>query len=375
MKNIMSYELNEDLHIPDKENVDLLVDDIVKEIYRGTSSVLYLHMPFTGNTEPGNVSVTVELRNVNKYCKWIGDNNRVICDIWFNQDRSGVVSNFDEQAKGLGIIREADPVLNIPPCIDYSYIRIVISVAKGEYNYNLLYDKIKTCLRHEFAHMYKEIVSPTIFELSDKSENTKDFMIGYDNIVEALKHIKFDKKEEFKFLSMLYKCSYVERDANISSFYQALLNDASKIENIKDISSYKEYYEYEDYKSIFDTDILNLFEKYKNDIQYMYGKNINNVDRFSTIIKKHIDTVLNKMSKVYYGIKNIIKTSNITESLNYDQIKNDYKERFRKMIFPESKFDDINEHLVSESWLKDYMKTQNNGNIRILELIFDNDGN
>ena len=43
----MSYELNEDLHIPDKENVDLLVDDIVKEIYRGTSSVLYLHMPFT----------------------------------------------------------------------------------------------------------------------------------------------------------------------------------------------------------------------------------------------------------------------------------------------------------------------------------------
>ena len=100
----------------DKENVDLLVDDIVKEIYRGTSSVLYLHMPFTGNTEHGNVSVTVELRNVNKYCKWIGDNNRVICDIWFNQDRSGVVSNFDEQAKGLGIIREADPVLNIPPC-------------------------------------------------------------------------------------------------------------------------------------------------------------------------------------------------------------------------------------------------------------------
>ena len=86
MKNIMSYELNKDLHIPDKENVDLLVDDIVKEIYRGTSSVLYLHMPFTGNTEPGNVSVTVELRNVNKYCKWIGDNNRVICYIWFNQD-------------------------------------------------------------------------------------------------------------------------------------------------------------------------------------------------------------------------------------------------------------------------------------------------
>ena len=128
-------------------------------------------------------------------------------------------------------------------------------------------------------------------------------------------------------------------------------------------------------QSILDTDILNLFEKYKNDIQYMYGKNIDNVDRFSTIIKKHIDTVLNKMSKVYYGIKNIIKTSNITESLNYDQIKNDYKERFRKMIFPESRFDDINEHLVSESWLKDYMKTQYNGNIRILELIFDNDGN
>ena len=66
---------------------------------------------------------------------------------------------------------------------------------------------------------------------------------------------------------------------------------------------------------------------------------------------------------------------NITESLNYDHIKNDYKERFRKMIFPESKFDDINEHLVSEYWLKDYMKTQNNGNIRTLELIFDNDGN
>ena len=107
----------------------------------------------------------------------------------------------------------------------------------------------------------------------------------------------------------------------------------------------------------------------------MYGKNINNVDRFSTIIKKHIDTVLNKMSKVYYCIKNIIKTSNITESLNYYQIKNDYKERFRKMIFPESKFDDINEHLVSESWLKDYMKTQYNGNIRTLDFIFDNDGN
>jgi hypothetical protein len=45
------------------------------------------------------------------------------------------------------------------------------------------------------------------------------------------------------------------------------------------------------------------------------------------------------------------------------------------MIFPESKFDDINEHLVSESWLKDFMKTQYNGNIRILELIFCNDGN
>jgi hypothetical protein len=223
--------------------------------------------------------------------------------------------------------------------------------------------------------MYKEIVSPTVFELSDKSENTKDFMIGYDNIVEALKHINFDKKEEFKFLSMLYKCSYVERDANISSFYQTLLNDVSKIENIKDISSYKEYYEYEDYKSIFDTDILNLFEMYKKDIQYMYGKNINTVDRFSTIMKKHIDTVLIKMSKVYYSIKNVIETSNITESLNYDQIKNDYKDRFKKMIFPESKFDDINEHLVSESWLKDYMKTQYNGNIRILEFIFDNDGN
>ena len=45
------------------------------------------------------------------------------------------------------------------------------------------------------------------------------------------------------------------------------------------------------------------------------------------------------------------------------------------MIFPESKLDDINEQLVSESWLKDYMKTQYNGNIRILELIFCNDGN
>ena len=76
-ENVMIYGLNEELHIPDKENVDLLVDDVVKEIYKGTSSVLYLHMPFTGNTEPGNVSVTVELRNVNKYCKWIGDNNRV----------------------------------------------------------------------------------------------------------------------------------------------------------------------------------------------------------------------------------------------------------------------------------------------------------
>ena len=45
------------------------------------------------------------------------------------------------------------------------------------------------------------------------------------------------------------------------------------------------------------------------------------------------------------------------------------------MIFPESKFDDINEHLVSESCLKDYMKTKYNGNIRTLEFIFDNDGN
>lgn len=31
--------------------------------------------------------------------------------------------------------------------------------------------------------------------------------------------------------------------------------------------------------------------------------------------------------------------------------------------------------LNEESWLKDYMKTQYNGNIRTLEFIFDNDGN
>ena len=367
--------INEELHVPDKENVDNLVNDIVKEIYNGSASVLYLHMPFTGNIDPGHVSVTVELKNINKYCKWIGNNNRVVCDIWFNQDRSGVVSNFDEQAKGLGIILNGDPILDIPNRIDYSCIKIVISVAKGEYNYSDLYDKIKICIRHEFAHMYKEIESPTVFETQEKTRNTEEFMRGYYNVVDALKFMNFSKKDEYRFLSMLYKCSYVEMDANISSLYQNLLNDVIKSKKLKDINSYIEYSDYKCYESLLNCNFSYLFEKYKSDIQDLYGKNIKHMDRFIYIMHNHINVVLSKMMKVYYSIKELSDTSTITESLDYNKINIEYKERFKNMIFGHGINNDINENNIFDAWLKDYMKTQYNGNIRILELLFEDDGN
>lgn len=366
--------LNEEQHIPDKDNITKLVDALIDEIYKSTASVLYMHMPFTGNTDPDKVSVDIELKNINKFCSWIGDHNRVVCDIWFNQDESGVVSNFDEQVKDLGIIIQGDKNFDIPNKIDFCQIKIEVSVKKGTYNYNDLYLKIKYYLRHELGHMYGESQHPTICDVSETTDNSKRFMDGYDKLMTYIKDRDLNKYEK-TFLDILYRCCYIERTAHICGFYQLLINDVCSGKGLGDFKSYNEYLMYYRYKEFIHTnDISSLFEKYKEIIHDMYGININTLERFINILDKHIDKIIKNLMNVYYSVYEISRDSVITESLNHDKIKNDYYERYRKSLFSDKVFEDTVDQLIAESILKDHMNSTYQGYLRILDFIFNNDG-
>ena len=333
-------DINEKLHIPDPDNIDIVVDNILDEMMKEILTEIYKHLPSSGNLVNSKIMDGFYIdREINPCCKWLGTDCAFVYNVDFRNKVSG--SMLCDAGDNICYIEKGEngkPNV-IHNCVIEQTFNINLSELKAYKSKYLPTDylKLRSNIRHELEHAYKETVHPEKFRYEEQPKDYEtDFIRAYDRICNRIFELQFiqqrrrmteDEKDEFLLLELMYQCCYIERDAFVSGFYQKLIDDA-KAGRLKPINN---YYEYDKFKTgiekIRKFNNPGVLSEYKDSIKAMYGESAsNNFD----ILRKHIvsesDKITNKLQKLYtvvsmYGkVKMTQDELAASESLYYDDL-------------------------------------------------------
>ena len=390
--------INEKLHNPDADNVTILVDNVVDKIREDVIREIFEYSPETDmigfkNLLSNKVYVTSDINP----CKLFANDNEFFYNINFNTRVFSCAAKYEDN--GGGYVEYKDDGVN--PVIHKSLISININIPKNMYkdsfaqnspNTDFL-NNIKICIRHELNHLYKEIfVHSLFFSNGDKHDlikdynNDKSFLDAYSDITNKIQYIvqmisstkdsklkdiyKEKYRLELKLLYAIYKIVYIEREANVSSFYQHVLTDIRN-NSVKDINEYEEYSEYVDLLDLFKNfNDVELFSKYKNDIIDIFGSGASSISAFSKKMIAKCNNVLKKMRGVYNSLCNDKDLSIKESDMTVDNLIESYLEK--KRAWMDDTFSFLNEYGigVKEPIAKYYFNTKQDELIRNVLYVF-----
>ena len=321
----MTETLNETLHCADQENVSKLINDSIEKFKKKLASTILYEGPFEPKQEK---QYMFRLYNdLKSPCEWLGDNcyitfnaildcnaspDKIVAGATFgvakhkNKDNEDESKNIEYDAEINTI--EGKPILNNIEFGVYFVVNPYICEDNNAYINNVT-NEIKSALRHEFDHAYKELFKQTIVSKKDGIILDKpDFKKGYDQVAYMLRRKMNNRKnkgiderdQEEILLSLLYKLNYIERSAYVAGFNQDVYNDVLKGDIKKDIkkySNYKAYYDcLDDMKKFND---ITLFRRYMDNIHKLFGDEIKTLKELKEKLSSKLNDVLRKMESTY----------------------------------------------------------------------------
>ena len=325
---IMNKEINETFHISDPENVDKLVD-LIYQIFldNGLMSIF---------KTKNKTSFGFDLGEIDRggLCGWLGDDNTFGFRTEFG-DHQSVNSSFDNY-NGDGYIEKIsiDDSINILHGAVF-FFDIKISKLNFYYDFSEIAAKdleftIKSRIRHELCHAYKELYIKMLFKEKGSTEINTDsdlFFKEYKEITDIIKSRPNMSDDERLFLTFLYYSCYIEVDANVHGFYEKIRRD-KKNNELKSIESYTEYTTYKMFLDNIDKiSNKNFISKYKEHVDNIFNKRFLDVSYFKNKSIGILSNTIKKLKSIYdrvsvYG--NIIQKDD-----DISKLKSEFNEHLR----------------------------------------------
>ena len=319
-------KLDEKLHVPDSDNVDILIQNVFDDIEKDIMTELHQRTPVSGLPLNNRTAGLIRLTSDINPCKWLADDCAVVYKVYFDNDMHQKKASFFNNT-GRGYIEHGIDELAISPRIHMAILLVEFSISDDVYNNigdpvkpkvsDVLLD-VKSMLRHELSHAYKELFVPDKFQYKDtryRGVDMQKFSNAYDLVVDRLSELRGEICDEKNFLFLLYSCCFKETDAHISGFYQSLLNDATVHGGVDTLDSYPDYINYNNnvkFVSVFnDPDI---FRKYKPVISALFGSSASEYPNFRRRMIAINKDVIDKMKCLYGFVK--------TNQRDYSETKN-----------------------------------------------------
>ena len=374
--------LNEVMGIPDHDNVERLINKIIERINLGLRTYVYEKNEYDEfSFFDGIVKDSFYLNGDLHCCDWLSDDTLLTytCDFDSNAPYVKAIFKPIENLSHVYVTKNGDRIIRNSQ-IDLAFsFGTNFSISDVSY-INGVRDKIKALLRHELEHAYGELYKQENFQIKyedpdidDKIVSESDFVKEYKNITnKLLKLNKIKQPRLYGFLSSLYLINYLEINANVTSFYQRLIDDYDSSGNIKDI---EEYYEYINYKNAIDY-IMHfsdqfMFDQYKEDIQLMYGKHITGIHKLQATMKAKYERFLKKIKKLYKNLSKVIanKSGRINVK-NHDKLKKAYNES--KLSLLRRDYNDLSEseRVVLECVASHYLDTRADSYLTLIDILF-----
>lgn len=386
------YDINEAMGVPDPDRTEQLINAIIGRIRKEIETYILANTPMSGFCLIlPEVKHTFTLSGDLHILPWLDENTM------FTYDYNLKADNFSVNAKFAPILETSDVYVykDGTRVIRYSTINLNFSFGQKDLKdkkfMRSAWDEIKTILRHELEHAYEELMRNTIFpakyeDLYNESSTTESmFMAGYADITKNLFHISSiinDEKDqsqknklryELDFLNALYHINRLEVKANIAGFYQRLINDYDVTNNISsDINTYKEYKKYKTYSNFIENfSDKDLFDKYRDDINLMYGIGVTGIRKLQLALKSNLDRFFKKAEKLYKKLRENIEqnSNNVDVRLHDNAARNFYEKKMARKGFD---FDNMDEHerTIMESVASHYLITEADEYLAYVDLIF-----
>lgn len=342
--------------VPDPDNIDVLIENIIKRLKNEVLVQIYSFPPISGLKPPSNIDGIITLERDINPCKWLGNDVFIEYHCSFFNDNTICNGMFCEIDDGTCVVEDSNEEFNIPPTIHGVKIILNLNIgndiytAYGRINKEFVNDsinKIKTVLMHELTHSYQELNKQLIF--NKDNDNKNDFMDGYSYVVSVLNNINFfnEKSKERDFLMLLYTTTYIEINSNVASFYQRIINDFDNSDTLMNISSYFEYKTY--HKNL---SLLNgmhddrIYEKYKDVIIKIYGDGASIFGKFKARMRYKNKKAIEKMTKCYNYVREHGKITKMTLE-NAMEVYNTGKKKFLVDNVPSDPFEKYLFEMVS----------------------------
>jgi len=178
---------------------------------------------------------------------------------------------------------------------------------------------------------------------------------------------------ELEFLRALYLINRLEVKANVAGFYQRLINEYDTTGDItSDINTYSEYKNYKKYNDLIENfSDKELFDKYRDDINLMYGSGVTGIRKLQLAIKSNADRFFKKTEKLYRKLKDIVdhKSENVDVRLHDKAKRNYYEKKIARKGFDFKNLDE-NERIIMDAVASHYLITEADEYLSFVTFIF-----
>jgi len=395
------YGINEVMGVPDPDRTEQLINALIKRIKMETETYILANTPASGFwlIKP-EVNNTFFLSDDLHILPWLDENTMFKYEYNMKSDNTVTKASFSP------ILGEGDVYVykDGSRIIRYALIELTFSFGRGSLkNKDFMqesWNNLKAVLRHELEHAYEELMRHTNFPVSyegsedEKSETDSMFMVGYSELTKKMFSISsminnpedssvIDKEEndhqkkilqyELDFLNALYLINRLEVKANVAGFYQRIINEYDTTEKIStDINTYSEYQKYKTYSNFIENfSDKDLFDKYRQIINFMYGSGVTGIRKLQLAIKSNSDRFFKKADKLYKTLKNKAeqKSENVDVRLHDIVESNYYRKKMERKGFD---FDNMDEHerVIMESVASHYLITEADEYLAYVGFIF-----
>jgi hypothetical protein len=351
-----NIKINEEFHIPDPENVDVVISNLIDSIRNDISDEIYKHKNDLTRIQPFYIKLDPD----ENPCKWLGNDTLYFIDVNFSDKYPKPFGEFTyvpEYQFGQHFISIDDSVKEgfviHGACIKISFSLYIHNAATRRDPLMNNVQKLESVIRHELLHIYKELFIQKKFQLQKKDDDESSKIIDankknvYDILSELTResikrNITTSKKN---LLEIIYLSNYIERDAHVNGFYQRLSYDRKTYGKLDDINSYYEMNTYtlalEHIKKYNDHE---TFQQIKNEyIIPLFGGSASNMSVFIRRVKNALKNTISNMRSIYerMSVEGSLKKS--YESLI--QHKEEYEKEFYKNMYSLNEQDEFSKEL------------------------------
>lgn len=326
----MNKHINEELHIPDIDNVTDCIEEIVYVFKCALFNKIIDKLENNDFTDTFDVNISLYLRSFSYIPEWLDNKNEFNVLVYLRKVSDNTIRN--NKFEGIFSYNGDEIILPNDDCDEFPtrLCNCNFGIECKNYQYSDIFDidnmfvEMKEAIRHEFEHAYekyKNLSSSSLYEYDKIISEKQTYDLSYNNITDIINHNKCNNEYEFEFLKMLYNLVYTERHANIAGFF-----DDVKANQEKYITDFEQYSKYKKYISFIDSVDKNVYEKYKEDIINLFGISGKKFNSFKNKLIKCCNDTLKRMQDVFYKAKvynkeNVLKDKLKSLNNRYNELK------------------------------------------------------